>query len=71
MSTRISAGVDVISATSKERMTSNITFVGTTSINCNYVLFLVLSHFTERFKQNDNVINTSAITAVTKSSMKP
>ena len=30
-----------------------------------------VAHFTERFKQKDSVINTSAITAVTKSSMKP
>ena len=27
--------------------------------------------FTERFKQKDSVLNTSVITAVTKSSMKP
>ena len=27
--------------------------------------------FTENFKQKDSMVNTSAITAVTKSSMKP
>jgi len=35
------------------------------------VITLRFQHFTERFKQKDSVINTSAITAVTKSSMKP
>jgi len=34
-------------------------------------LRFVFQHFTELFKQKDRVINTSAITAVTKSSMKP
>ena len=33
--------------------------------------FSVAQHFTEHFKQKDNVLNTSTITAVTKSSMKP
>ena len=34
-------------------------------------IFSVVLHFTECFKQKDSVMNTSAITAVTKSSMKP
>ena len=35
-----------------------------------YASFLVLSNFTERFKQKDGVLNNSVIMAVTKSSMK-
>jgi len=34
-------------------------------------VFSFVYQFTERFKQKDGVLNTSAITAVTKSSMKP
>ena len=32
---------------------------------------IVAQHFTECFKQNDSMLNTSVITAVTKPSMKP
>jgi len=34
-------------------------------------VFSVVEHFAEGFKQKDSVLNTSAITAVTKVSMKP
>ena len=34
-------------------------------------VFSIVQHCTENLKQKDSVINTSAITAVTKSSMKP
>jgi len=38
----------------------------------NYALFSVLSkNFAEGFKQKDSMLNTSAITAVAKVSMKP
>ena len=33
--------------------------------------FSAVQHFAEGFKQKDSVLNTSAITAVTKVSMKP
>jgi len=36
-----------------------------------HFVFSVVQHFTERFKQKDSVLNTSAITEVAKFSMKP
>ena len=36
-----------------------------------YASFYCCLTFTERFKQKDSVLNTSAITAITKSSIKP